>query len=288
MDLTFELGDPQQPKGHAIIYFRVNTEPDKVYATYAITLPVKADLGKYVPPFLASHLGNMPLADFSAFAMPPLPEAVEGYDRLERLCRMPRRRPDLRRQHVLLRPPPHDGGRHRGRPVLLRALRATVPGAGVRGHHPRAGTGDAAGASPRSRRPWREDRAYAVNEVLFSLMSEKDKLAELARLLGRLRFAVEGYDNPTVNEVSEEITVLARHLPENFRVANLLAVAKDSSQRGSTLAQLYLDRCFRLSEGDISTVQTLDDQTAPLRRGHSGGRICTDQKAEHLAQESGI
>ena len=88
MDLTFELGDPQQPKGHAIIYFRVNTEPDKVYATYAITLPVKADLGKYVPPFLASHLGNMPLANFSAFAMPPLPEAVEGYDQLERLCRM--------------------------------------------------------------------------------------------------------------------------------------------------------------------------------------------------------
>ena len=112
-----------------------------------------------------------------------------------------------------------------------------------------------------------EDRAYAVNEVLFSLMSEKDKLSELARLLGRLRFAVEGSDTPTVNEVSEEITVLARHLPENFLVANLLAVAKDSSQKGSTLAQLYLDRCFRLSDGDISTVQTLDDQIRSLEEG---------------------
>ena len=66
MDLTFERGDPQRPKGHALVYFRVNTEPDKVYATYIITLPVIADLTKYVPPFLASHLGSVPLSDFSA------------------------------------------------------------------------------------------------------------------------------------------------------------------------------------------------------------------------------
>ena len=85
MDLTFERGDPQRPKGHALVYFRVNTEPDKVYATYVINLPVKADLTKYVPPFLASHLGSMPLSDFSAFAMPPVPEALEGHEELERL-----------------------------------------------------------------------------------------------------------------------------------------------------------------------------------------------------------
>ena len=53
-----------------------------------------------------------------------------------------------------------------------------------------------------------EDRSFDVNEVLFSLMSEKDKLAELARLLGRLRFAVEGWDASTVDEVSQEITTL--------------------------------------------------------------------------------
>ena len=81
MDLTFERGDPQHPKGHALVYFRVSTEPDKVYATYVITLPIKADLGKYVPPFLASHLGGMPLSDFSAFAMPPIPEPVRSHHR---------------------------------------------------------------------------------------------------------------------------------------------------------------------------------------------------------------
>ena len=85
MDLYFDRGREDSPSGHALLYFRVNTEPDKVYASYIVTLPIQADLTKYVPPFLASHLGALPLNDLSAFAMPPVPEAVEGYEVLERL-----------------------------------------------------------------------------------------------------------------------------------------------------------------------------------------------------------
>ena len=88
MDITFERGDRQRPKGHALAYFRVDTEPDQVYATYVVILPVQADLTKYVPPFLASHLGNLPLSDFSAFAMPPVPEPVDSFPELERLSQL--------------------------------------------------------------------------------------------------------------------------------------------------------------------------------------------------------
>ena len=95
-------------------------------------------------------------------------------------------------------------------------------------------------------------------------MSESDKLGELARLLGRLRFAVEGADRETANEVGEEISVLARHLPEEFRVANLLAVSKDTSERSSQLAKLYLDRCFRLSAGDTGEARRLENQIREL------------------------
>ena len=109
-----------------------------------------------------------------------------------------------------------------------------------------------------------EDRSYQVNEVLFSFMSEKDKLAELSGLLGKLRFAVEGLDEGTVDEVTDEIGTLARHLPDDFQVPALLAVAKDTSQKGSRLAQLYLDRCFRLSAGDLSSVQDLEEQIQSL------------------------
>ena len=88
MDLIFDRGDRQTPRGHALLYFRVDTEPDNVYATYVVTLPVKSDLTKYVPPFLASHLGSLPLSDFSAFAMPPVPEAVGAYSELDRLSQL--------------------------------------------------------------------------------------------------------------------------------------------------------------------------------------------------------
>ena len=85
MDLYFDRGQENSPSGHALLYFKVDTEPDKVYASYIVTLPIQADLTKYVPPFLASHLGALPLNDLSAFAMPPVPESVDGYEVLERL-----------------------------------------------------------------------------------------------------------------------------------------------------------------------------------------------------------
>ena len=92
MDIQFEIGDPLRPRGHALLYFRVDTEPDHVYGTYIVTLPITADLTKYVPPFLAAHLGSSdtgPLANFAAFAMPPMSELVEGgHDRLVRLANL--------------------------------------------------------------------------------------------------------------------------------------------------------------------------------------------------------
>ena len=96
-------------------------------------------------------------------------------------------------------------------------------------------------------------------------MSEIDKLGELSRLLGQLRFAVDGSDQTNADEVGEEITVLARHLPEGFRVKDLLDVARDNSDRSSQLAKLYLDRCFRLSAGEEGAAQELEDQIQSLR-----------------------
>ena len=260
MDLTFDLGDPQRPKGHAVLYFRINTEPDKVYATYVITLPIKADLGKYVPPFLATHLGGLSLNDLSAFAMPPLPEPVDSYAELERISQM--RQDDLvyatsmfsfdlpRMMEAVTEAVQAysdlwtrrlgDGG-----PGFVEAIEETTA--------PDSAASDS-----------NDDQSYQVNEVLFGLMSESDKLAELARLLGSMRFAVEGGDAGTVDEMTQEIITLARHLPETFQLSSLLAVAKDTSQKGSRLAQLYLDRCFRLSAGDYSAVQGLEDEIHSL------------------------
>ena len=266
MDLVFDRGDSQNPRGHALLYFRVDTEPDKVYATYVVTLPVKSDLTKYVPPFLASHLGNLPLSDLSAFAMPPVPEAVNSFGELERLSQL--------REDDLL---------YGGSMVsfdLPRMMETATEAVQVYSSlcsealgmisTPAEGAAEAIGeelretleaaAVPETEPEPEPDDSLNVNEVLFSFMSESDKLGELSRLLGRLRFAVDGADQSEADEVGAEITVLARHLPENFKVSDLLNVAKDNSERSSQLAKLYIDRCFRLSAGDAGAATELDAQ----------------------------
>ena len=261
MELTFERGDSHQPRGHALVYFRVDTEPDKLYASYIVVLPVKADFGKYVPPFLASHLGNLPLNDFSAFAMPPVPEEVSGHGELERLS-------DQRQDDLVFGSSMFSFDLPRMMEAITDAVqsysdlcaayydRQGLPGAAAADSIPSADT-QAAGAEP--------DTSFSVNEVLFGLMSERDKLAELSNLLGKLQFAQEGRDESMAGEVTEEITALSRHLPEEFQVLNLLAAAREATNRGSRLAQLYLDRCFRLSDGDTATAQNLEMQIEELR-----------------------
>ena len=109
------------------------------------------------------------------------------------------------------------------------------------------------------------DDSYNVNEVLFSFMSEIDKLGELSRLLGRMRFAVDGADQAAADDVGAEITVLARHLPASFKVGDLLEVARDNSDKSSQLAKLYIDRCFRLSAGEEGAAKELENQILLLQ-----------------------
>lgn len=268
MDLVFDRGDSQHPRGHALLYFRVDTEPDKVYATYVVTLPVKSDLTKYVPPFLASHLGNMPFSDLSAFAMPPVPEAVNSFGELERLSQ-------LREDDLVYGGSMFSFDLPRMMETATEAVQVysslcsealgmiSTPAEGAAeaiGEELRE-TLEVAAVPETEPEPEPEpDDSLNVNEVLFSFMSESDKLGELSRLLGRLRFAVDGADQSEADEVGAEITVLARHLPENFKVSDLLNVAKDNSERSSQLAKLYIDRCFRLSAGDAGAATELDAQ----------------------------
>ena len=260
MDLYFDRGREDSPSGHALLYFRVDTEPEKVYASYIVTLPIKADLTKYVPPFLASHLGALPLNDLSAFAMPPVPEALDGYEMLERLSQQ--RGDDL----------VYGGNMFSfDLPRLMEAVSDAV--SKYAEMYSAAGKSAATAGevvSEPSGQPLDEpddamDESFSVNEVLLSFMSEGDKLSELARLLGQLRFAVEGSDRAAADEVGEEIRALARHLPEEFQVSNLLAVAQDTSERSSQLAKLYLDRCFRLSAGDRGQAAELESEIRRLQ-----------------------
>ena len=262
MDLTFDRGDAQRPRGHALVYFRVDTE-EQLYAAYIVALPVKSDFGKYVPPFLAGHLGNAPI-DLSKIALPPVPEPVSGYPELERLSQ-------LRDDDLVFAASMFSFDLMRMMEAITDAVESYaqlytdyIDRLGLAAGTPSAAVAVAAGADSHAADA-DTDNSYSVNEVLFSLMSERDKLTELSRLLGKLQFAQEGRDESMAGEAAEEINALARHLPTEFQVLNLLAAAREATAQGSRLAQLYLDRCFRLSDGDAHRARELDAAIAELR-----------------------
>ena len=280
MDIQFEIGDPQQPRGHAILYFRVDTEPDVVYGTYIVTLPITADLTKYVPPFLAAHLGSGdsgPLANFSAFAMPPMPEEVAGgYSEVTRLAG--RRQDDLiyggsmfsydlaRMMEAVAGAVQEYSDAWKNAAEGVGAVSGGIPAddvallpggaGGPATGGDAAAAGDAGGAGD----------GLGVNEVLWSFLSEGDRLAEMGRLLGRLRFAQEGSDDAAISDITAEMTALGRHLPDEFNIRALVAAATDTGPASGQLAQLYLDRCYRLSSGDAEQVRRIEEAIRNLER----------------------
>ena len=230
MDLQFEIGDPQRPRGHALLYLRVDTEPDHVYGTYIITLPITADLTKYVPPFLAAHLGSAgsgPLANFSAFAMPPMSELVEGgYEQLVRLANM--RNDDLVYGGSMFS---YDLARMME--SVAQAVQEYADAWSQASGEEGVSANDAAiplgGSPPLSSADGGQGDNLGVNEVLWSFMSQGDRLAEMGRLLGRLRFAQEGNDAAAIADVVAEMTALGRHLPEEYGISSLVAAANDAT-----------------------------------------------------------
>jgi hypothetical protein len=49
-------------------------------------------------------------------------------------------------------------------------------------------------------------------------------------------------------------------LPDNYLIAQLLDVALRPQPMGGDLAQLYLERCYRLSDGDEEGVRKLEER----------------------------
>ena len=99
---------------------------------------------------------------------------------------------------------------------------------------------------------------------MYSLLGERDKLTELSKLVVRLKFASSGQDALLQSETEAEIQTLARYLPEQYQMDRFLGLALDSSDKSTKLTQLYLERCYGLSERDSSRVQQLDQEIKAL------------------------
>ena len=256
MALTFEIGDESRPKGHALLYF--GNPQAGLLATYVVLLPVKMDMSKYLPPMLAAQLGGLAsemLGDGGgSFAAPPIPEEVESIEPLRHLA-------ELRGDDFVW-----------GGDMVLGDLQAAMRQATEAVHeyetlyhrYVDANPAPTAPAPGRALPNDAGDSSGSVQQVIYELMSDRDRLAELSKLVGTIRFALESQDDGLLEETNASLQALGQALPERFWAERIRRAARDSSGAGARLAQLYVERCYKLLEEDFAAVQTLEEQIDSL------------------------
>ena len=249
MDITFEKGSRDQPKGHAILYYLAG---EKVLATYLAVLPLRMDLTKYVPPFLAAQVKSSGMEEFSSFAIPPIPEEVANLEFLEKLAEL--RGDDLIyagfvREDDLLEAAQQVNDAVQEYTRFYNSAVQAAPGL------------DALHALPSESESASD---LDVGEVMISLMSERDRLAELAKLVGKLQFAMEGNDGRLMEESKGEIAVLAKYLPQKYHASQIVDAVSQPGPHGSRLAQLYLDRCYKIADDDFNGLQQVEQSIKDL------------------------
>ena len=99
---------------------------------------------------------------------------------------------------------------------------------------------------------------------MYELMSDSEKLSELTKLVGKLRYAMEGGESALAREAESDIRVLSRQLSESYQVAKIVNAAKLGGDRGERLTGLFLERSFHLVQEEYVKVGTVEAEIRAL------------------------
>ena len=239
MNLDFRLGDATRPRGHALAFFE--TSDGQILATYLVIAPITIDLAKYIPPMFSAQMSAFATQEITAMPLPPMPEPfAAGVRELERLARF--RDDDLifcgpidpRQMERLLMVASEAGQSY---VALYKNWQSRAPDAEV--SHPTSS-------------------ALEVGDVMLSLMSEYDRITELARMISKLRYAVETNDPTMTQDTLAEMRQVGEHLAAKYRITELIDTASGKGVTASRLAELYLERCFKLAAEEYGEIPGIE------------------------------
>lgn len=260
MSLRFELGDADAPRGHAILYARLSGSGERYVATYCVTLPITFSLGKYLPPMFAGQLPPDALGDgagMSAMPIPPMLEEVESFEALRQMAE--RRDDDLCDIGMLLIS--DDSQR-----MAFAAEASADYGRAFAEYQARWPTPEPTeGVSSEGAPGGRSLDDVDPKLVVASALPERDRLGEMARLTGQARYAMDGHDTRLLDEVSGQLRLLASTLPEKYRADQLAEAAVRPDQTSERLAELYLQRAYKLLDEDYISIPPIEQQIRDLR-----------------------
>ena len=240
MHLIFERGDHDLPVGHTLIYFRADT--GAILATYLNIPPIEFDLNSYMPPIFAAAMQGM-TEGIPLTPIPPIPEEVPGVEYLQALA--------VRRQDDLV----YAGATMRADPGRMLADVQEAAAA----YRELYDSSDL----PEKARPGEVYERSDEDTARFSTMDEHERLNELTTLIGRLRDSLRG-GGPDP-EIERQIRRLADLLPAKYRGPDLVEAAFTPGDRGQKLAELYLERSYKLYREDYLDLERIDREIEAMR-----------------------
>jgi len=95
-------------------------------------------------------------------------------------------------------------------------------------------------------------------DLLIQTMTERERLTELGKLIGMARYALEGHDSNLLEETKRKMQRIAGRLPDKYRSLELMRAATDASERGARLAELYLERSFKLLDEEYADIPRIE------------------------------
>lgn len=247
MILEFERGEASRPKGHALAYVRSQNAPDEIYATYLIVPPIPINLAKYMPPMFSEKLSMADVESVAAIPLPPLPERVESRAYLDGIA-------DLRGDDIV----------YLGTIDTADVQHMLIQVGEAAQQYLQAYTAAIEAAAPLATAGSPQPLPESVDEVLYTFMSDRDKLGELAKLLGKFRYALDGNDDSLAQETLREIGSVATHLPEKYHVNRLTQAAEVTAEKGSKLLELHLLRCYRICDEDYLSLEQVEREIREL------------------------
>lgn len=258
--LRFELGDPQKPRGHALLFARVSGS-EHIVATYCVVLPISFSIGKYLPPMFA---GQFPLdalnegaSSVSAMPIPPMLEDVESFEQIRQLAE--NRADDLCDMGTLVLS--DDNAR----------LQFAAEGSAEYGDMYSSYLARWPAVAHSQQNTPLDD--LDVDDVLAAMLPERDRLGEIAKLISQARYALELGDHHALETVTAEMRRLARPLPEKYRAEQLIGAALRTDALGPKLAGLYLQRAYKILDEDYMSIPPID---AEIRALHGDGKSNED------------
>lgn len=232
-----------------MVYFRANGDPSTVLASYVVVPPISMDFSKFIPPMFAAQLPGILPSGPQVFPLPPIPEKVESLGWLQALAES--RDDDLIDAGAV---DPMD---------FQQLLSLMTDLAGEYGQLYERRTPPTESRQEQDLPPGSE---VDVDELFMSLMSDNEKVGRLAKMAGTVRYAVEGNDQSLLDETVREMERVGKHLANRYRVGDLIAAARNPDPRSERLAELLMQRCYKLAAEEYDALKALDTEIESLNK----------------------